>query len=89
MPSQARKKKRPDLVELMRADLRKHKDEFQRLSNLSKGVLRYTWLREFSEGRIVDPSMRRMILLGKFLGFRVTWKPGAHFAKFDPEAGGG
>jgi hypothetical protein len=72
------------LVETLRKDLRKRRASLLRLSRISG--LPHRWIVAFTDGQIREPSFPRVVELARYLGLRITVRPGAHFDKFNPEA---
>ena len=81
----ARQAPKKDLVDQIRAELNRCRPYWGLLSKHSDGALNYRWMAAFANGTIRDPGMRRMIALGKYIGFRITSEPAPHFLKFKPE----
>lgn len=85
MPSQVRGRQTPDLVDMAREALNKCRGDWARLTKLTKNKLSYKWLQLFAKGEIKDPSTRKVLLLCKYIGIRVTISEGPHFLKFNPD----
>lgn len=78
-------KKEEDVLERMREELNKCKSKWTQLSKLTGRALSYRWIVAFAGGEIREPSFQKIVILGKYIGLKVTTAPGGHFLQFKPE----
>ncbi len=77
-------------VERVRAELVRNKGEWLRLSRLEKKRhgdkkrFSYPWLHAFANNTMKSPGVVPVMALSEYLGMEITFKPGRHFAKFEP-----
>lgn len=74
-----------EILDKVRAELRKCRSKWMLLSRLTKRQLSYRWIVGVARGEIREPSFQKICLLAPYIGMKITTAPSGHFLKFKPE----